>query len=55
LHDRVKQHFAAEEQILFVDAEEILTPQEMEEMGTAVQRAKKELRGAPPPAGGMPA
>jgi hemerythrin superfamily protein len=56
LHDRVKQHFAAEEQILFLDAEEILTPQEMEEMGTAVERAKKELRGElPPPAGGIPA
>jgi hypothetical protein len=51
----VEAHVAMEENEMFRKTEAIMTPQEAEELGTAVQSAKEAIRhNAPPTEGGTP-
>jgi hemerythrin superfamily protein len=55
LQQIVEQHVAAEEQEMFAKAQDVLTPQEAEELGTTVETAKKDIqRDASPQCGGTP-
>ena len=55
LHKLVQTHVASEENGLFRKTELVMTPQEAEELGVAVEAAKQAIsRNAPPTEGGTP-
>ena len=56
LNETVESHVRSEEQDMFAKAASVMTAQEAEELGAAVERARQVLKGkASPPAGGIPA
>ncbi|MEO7863074.1 MAG: hemerythrin domain-containing protein [Nitrospirales bacterium] len=55
LHKLVQTHVASEENEIFRKTDEVMTPQEAEELGVAVETARLAIiRNAPPTEGGTP-
>ena len=55
LNETVESHVRSEEQDMFAKATSVMTAQEAEELGAAVERARQALKGqTSPPAGGIP-
>ena len=55
LHKLVQTHVASEENEIFRKTEAVMTPQEAEELGVAVETARQAIsRNAPPSEGGTP-